>query len=249
MSEYTTGLKLGTTALVIGLIEQGRVPDYFAINDPIQTIKAISRDQTYEWQFKLRNGVTISAVDLQRKYLALAQKHVGGQDSETDWVLIEWESVLDHLEKDPMSLKDRLDWVAKKWLLETFVNEEGISWDDQWLQSLDLEYHSINKDEGLYYGLEAQELMRRVVTDQQIEHAIHNPPSATRAYFRGKSLDKFGADVKSVQWDHITFNVKGKSVSVSMNQLADPELAAEYNRVLDESRTVEALVNNLRIEK
>ena len=148
-----------------------------------------------------------------------------------------------------MSLKDRLDWVAKKWLLETFIDEEGISWDDPWLQSLDLEYHNIDREEGLYYGLEAQELIRRVVTDQQIESAIHHPPSDTRAYFRGKSLDKFRADVKSVQWDNITFNVNGRPISVSMNQLADPELAAEYNHVLDQSQTVEALVNNLGIEK
>jgi proteasome accessory factor A len=147
-----------------------------------------------------------------------------------------------------MSLTDSLDWVAKKWLLETFIDEEGVSWDDPWLQSLDLEYHNINQDEGLYYGLEAQELMRRVVTDRQIEHAIHHPPSDTRAYFRGKCLDKFSADVRSVQWDNITFNVRGRPVSVCMKQLADPSLAAEYNRVLNDSPTVESLVNNLGIQ-
>ena len=248
MSEYSTALKLGTTALVISLIEQRRISDSFAIDDPIQTIKEVSRDQTFEWKLRLRDGATISAIDLQRKYLDLARQHFAGQDSETDWVITEWELVLDRLERDPMSLMDSLDWVAKKWLLETFIDEEGISWDDPWLQSLDLEYHNINQDEGLYYGLQAQGLMRRVVTDRQIEHAIHHPPQDTRAYFRGQSLNKFSADVQSVQWDNITFNLKGKPVSVCMKQLADPSLAAEYNRVLNESPTVESLIENLRIQ-
>jgi proteasome accessory factor A len=248
MSEYATALKIGTTALVIDLIEQKRIPDNFAIRDPVGTIKEISRNQTYEWLFKLKDGRSISAVELQREYLALAEKHLAGRDSETDWVLLEWESVLDGLEKDPMELRDRLDWVAKKWMLETFISEEGVSWDDPWLQSLDLEYHNIDSEVGLYYGLEAQGLMRRIVTDQQIEAAIHHPPPDTRAYFRGKSLDRFRADVKSVQWDSITFNVQGKPVAVSMSQLANPELAEKYNRILDESQTVEALVKNLGLK-
>jgi proteasome accessory factor A len=149
-----------------------------------------------------------------------------------------------------MNLTDRLDWVAKKWLLEEFIREEKLTWDNSWLQSLDLEYHNIDQGVGLYYGMEAQGLMRRVVTDQQIDYAIHNPPADTRAYFRGKSLDKFGPQVKSVQWDNITFDVKDRSpVSVSMNQLADGEMAARYNRILDQAQTVEALVENLGLGK
>ena len=153
---------------------------------PLHAIKEISRDQTYQWRFKLANGKSISAIDLQREYLALAQKHLNPQSGDTDWVLTEWESTLDRLEKDPMELTDRLDWVAKKWLLETFIDEERLTWDDPWLQSLDLEYHNIDQEEGLYYELETSGLMRRLVTDRQIESAIHNPPADTRAYFRGK---------------------------------------------------------------
>jgi proteasome accessory factor A len=245
MSEYATALKVGTTALVIDLIEQEHIPTDFAVHQPIHTIKEISRDQTYEWLLKLNNGKTISAVDLQREYLALAQKHLDVQNDETDWVLVEWESVLDSLEKEPMQLRSQLDWVAKKWLLDTFIDEEGLKWDDAWLQSLDLEYHNIDLDAGLYYGLEAQGLMRRVVTDQQIEEAIQNPPADTRAYFRGKSLEKFRSQVKSVQWDSITFNTKGRPITVNMNELASPEIAEKYNRILNKTQTVEALLENL----
>ena len=249
MSEYATALKVGTTALVIDLIEQKHVPSDVAVHQPIHAIKEISRDKTYEWQLKLNNGKTISAVDLQRVYLALAQKHLEVRNAETDWVLVEWESVLNSLEKEPMELRSQLDWVAKKWLLDTFIDEEKLRWDDVWLQSLDLEYHNIDRDAGLYYGLEGQGLMRCVVTDQQVEEAIRNPPADTRAYFRGKSLDKFRSQVKSVQWDSITFNTKGRPITVNMNELANPECSEKYNRILNESQTVEALLENLGLNK
>jgi proteasome accessory factor A len=140
-----------------------------------------------------------------------------------------------------MSLIDRLDWVAKKWLLETFMEEEGVTWDDIWLQSLDLEYHNIDLDEGLYYGIP----MRRVVTDDQIEAALHNPPIGTRAYFRGRAVDRFGDAIKAIQWDSITFIVNGRTREINLNALAEAEVAHQYNQALDESPTVETLIKKL----
>ena len=105
-------------------------------------------------------------------------------DEDGEWVLQEWETVLDDLDRDPMSLTDRVDWVAKKYLLETFMEAEDLSWDDPWLQSLDLEYHNIDIDRGLYYDLERRGAMRRVVTDKQIVQAEKNPPQDTRARAR-----------------------------------------------------------------
>ena len=248
MSEYSTALKIGSTALVIDLIELRLIPDNFAIIEPTEAIKEISRDQTCQWQFRLKDGKTTTAIDLQRQYLELAKQHLDPNNGETDWILAEWEAILNQLEQEPMELVDRIDWVAKKWLLTTFVEEEGIEWDDPWLQSLALQYHDIDPENGLYYALEMQGSMRRVVTDDQINHAIHNPPKDTRAYFRGKSIDKFTNQMESVQWDHVTFNLNGKVVSVNMNKLADPEIAEKYNRVLDQAQTVEELINKLDIE-
>ncbi|MCS5610034.1 MAG: proteasome accessory factor PafA2 family protein, partial [Candidatus Poribacteria bacterium] len=248
MSEYSTALKVGSTALVIDLIELRLIPDNFAVIEPTEAIKEISRDQTCRWQFRLKDGKTTTAIDLQRQYLELAKQHLDPNNGETDWILAEWEAILNQLEQEPMELVDRIDWVAKKWLLTTFVEEEGIKWDDPWLQSLALQYHDIDPENGLYYALEMQGSMRRVVTDDQINHAIHNPPKDTRAYFRGKSIDKFTNQMESVQWDHVTFNLNGKVVSVNMNKLADPEIAEKYNRVLDQAQTVEELINKLDIE-
>ncbi len=241
MSEYATALKVGTTALVIELIEQRLIPETCAIANPIDTIKLISHDQTYRWMLQKIDGKMISAIDHQREFLEIAQKHLAGQNSETDWVLTQWEQTLDDLENDPMDLTDRIDWVAKKWLLETFVESEEIEWDDPWLQSIDLEYHNTNVEESLFYGLP----MQRVVTDEQIQAAMHTPPADTRAYFRGKSLNKFEDAVKTVQWDSISFDIKGRTVTVNMNSLANPEIARKYNEALDLSPNPQTLVEKL----
>ena len=241
MSEYATALKIGTTALVIELIEQRLIPDTCAIANPIDTIKLISHDQTYRWMLQKVDGKMISAIDHQREFLEIAQKHLVRQDSETDWVLTQWEQTLDALENNPMDLTDRIDWVAKKWLLETFVESEEIEWDDPWLQSIDLEYHNINVEEGLFYGLP----MQNVVTDEQIQAAMHTPPADTRAYFRGKSLNKFEDAVKTVQWDSISFDIKGRTVTVNMNSLANPEIAQKYNEALDLSPNPQTLIEKL----
>ena len=241
MSEYATALKVGTTTLVIELIEQRLIPKSFAIANPIDTIKVLSHDQTYRWMIQKADGKMMTAIDHQREYLALAQKHLAHQCDEADWVLTEWEETLNALEDDPMRLTDRLDWVAKKWLLETFVESEGIEWDDPWLQSIDLEYHNINLEDGLFYGLQ----MQRVISDEQVHTAMHTPPLDTRAYFRGKSLNKFEDAIRTVQWDSITFDIEGKPVTVNMNSLANPEIAQKYNEALDLSPNPQTLVEKL----
>ena len=133
--------------------------------------------------------------------------------------------------------------MAKKWLLQTFAEEEGVAWDDAWLRSLDLEYHNIDPDEGLYYGIP----MRRIVTDEQIEAALHNPPTGTRAYFRGRAVDRFNDAIKAIQWDSITFTINGRTREVNLNALADAEIANQYNKALDESPDVGTLIKKLRL--
>ena len=246
MSEYATALKIGTSALVLELIELQVIPAWFTIADPIKTVKSISRDQTYEWRFRLQNGQSISAIALQGEYLNLAQKYVDRSKGHNDWVLTEWEDTLTQLESEPMQLSDRLDWVAKKWLLQTFIEEERIEWYDTWLQSLDLAYHNIDPEVGLYYGLEGQGLIRRLVTEEQIEYAIHHPPADTRAYFRGTVLKRFCDQVESIQWDRVTLkstNVgQDRLTTISMDNMADSETAEQYKQLLDQSETVDQLI-------
>jgi proteasome accessory factor A len=119
--------------------------------------------------------------------------------------LREWENVLNDLERDVMSTRDRIDWTAKKFLLDALQEEEKLSWSDPWLQSIDLEYHNLDLDQGLYYELLRKGLMRRVTNEEEIKASIFNPPETTRAFFRGRAVARFNDEISSIQWDEIVF--------------------------------------------
>ncbi|HEY8669797.1 MAG TPA: depupylase/deamidase Dop [Terriglobales bacterium] len=220
MSEWATALKVGTTALVLDLIERGEAPQ-IEIAQPIDATKSISRDQTYDWIIELRDGRKISAIDVQRIYLNAAQKSAKAADAEIEWLLREWETVLNDLERDVMLCRDRVDWVAKKELLTALQVAEQLAWSDPWLQSIDLEYHNIAPDAGLYHELLRQGTMRRLVTGEEIKQAIFTPPPDTRAYFRGRSVARFNAQIVSIQWDEIVFANGGLRQRVALSQPRD----------------------------
>ena len=204
MSEWATAMKIGTTALVLDLIERGEAPQ-LEIAQPVDANRSISRDQTYDWIIELKDGRKISAIDVQRVYLRAASKLHNGMSEEQQWILREWENVLNDLERDVMSTRDRVDWAAKKFLLDALQEEEKLSWKDPWLQSIDLEYHNLDLDRGLYYELLRKGLMCRVTNEDEIKTAIFNPPETTRAFFRGRAVARFNDEISSIQWDEIVF--------------------------------------------
>jgi proteasome accessory factor A len=206
MLEYATALKVGTTSLVLDLVEEGLAPANVCLVDPVQTLKAVSRDPTWRWIVTLLDGTTIPAVDLQRRYVAAAQKHLSGRDEETDWILREWEYVLAGLELDPRVLADRVDWVAKRRLLEMFMEAEGLDWSADVLHSLDLEYHNVNPATGLYQGLVDAGQTHRILTDEQIDAAVTNAPANTRAHGRGEVIRRLiesRARRYVIDWDSV----------------------------------------------
>jgi proteasome accessory factor A len=204
MSEYTTALKVGTTALVLELLEERIVPDVKLL-DPVQAIRDISRDLTYTWAVQLEDGSHTTAGEVQYRYLELAERYLRGKDPEGDWVLDEWRLVLDALQHDPTVLIDRIDWITKKWLLESFMEEEGLDWDDPWLQSLDLEYHNLNPEKGLYYDLRKRGVVRRLIPDDVVNRAILTPPSDTRARARSAVMRALAGQKARyvIDWDSI----------------------------------------------
>src|SRR5437867_2820040 len=204
MSEWATALKIGTTALILDLIERGEAPE-LEIAQPVDANKSISRDQTYDWIIELKDGRKISAIDVQRIYLHAASKLNNDPSEERQWILREWENVLNDLERDVMVTRDRVDWTAKKFLLDALQQEEKLSWSNPWLQSIDLEYHNLDLDRGLYYELLRKGLTRRVTNEDEIKNAIFNPPETTRAFFRGRAVARFNDEISSIQWDEIVF--------------------------------------------
>jgi proteasome accessory factor A len=222
MSEWATAMKLGTTALVLELIESGKAPQ-LEIAQPIDAAKSISRDQNYDWIIELRDGRKISAIDVQRLYLSAAQK-VEHNNEERSWILREWESALNDLERDVMLCRDRVDWAAKKFLLSELQEEEKLQWSDPWLQAIDLEYHNIDLERGLYYELLRQGSMRRVVSEDEIRRAIFSPPETTRAFLRGRAVARFTDQIESIQWNEIVLSDAGRSQRIALPEPADENL-------------------------
>jgi proteasome accessory factor A len=208
-SEYAYALKVGTTLLVLSLLEADLVPDDLVLAHPLGALREVSRDSTYRWEVSLGDGTTIGAVDLQRRYLALAQRYQGASE-QSDWILREWESTLDGLEKNPLDLADRLDWVAKRKIVEEYMRVEGVSWGDDALHSIDLEYHNIDPARGLFYGLQEMGETRRFITDIDVVDAMTEPPQDTRAKRRSELvreiLKRKGRRFYIVDWNGVALD-------------------------------------------
>ncbi|MBI1821350.1 MAG: proteasome accessory factor PafA2 family protein [Nitrospirae bacterium] len=185
MLEYATALKVGTTSVMLSLIEEGVGPPDLMLQDAVLDLKQISRDPGQEWIVTLENGKKISAVEMQFSFSNAAKKYLSGKDSDTDWVITEWGKTLEALAKDPYTLVGKIDWISKKWLLEMFLESEDKGWEDPWAVSLDLEYHNLNPGRGLSFALEEEGKVVRKTLDSAIELATHSPPRNTRASARG----------------------------------------------------------------
>ncbi len=190
LCEMATALKVGTTSLVLQLIEDGAGPDEWTLMDPVGALRSISRDPSRRWIVELMNGSTASAVNIQEDYARAARERYYGQDDETDWVIDEWDRVLADLRGDYRHLVGRVDWASKLWLLETFREAEGVEWGDPWLKSLDLEYHNLEPSKGLYFALGDEGRLQRYVSDDAVALAITGPPRNTRAFGRGEAIKR-----------------------------------------------------------
>lgn len=233
LSETATALKVGTTWLILRLIEEGAAPADAAIPEPVAAIHDVSLDTSCKKPVRLMNGKMISPIDHQRLYLRAAQKAFGKEaDADIGWILVAWEEVLNDLEADPMKLVDRLDWVAKKWLIETFVEAEGCGWDDPRLKGIDLEYHNLNPDRGLFIALEMEGRIQRLTTDPQIKEAITAPPADTRAAIRGLCVERFYDQIHQIQWERIVFQNGLFKKEINLENLFDPaEIASLHDRI------------------
>ena len=237
MSEIATALKIGTTALVLELIERDKAPKLELAN-PVEAAKSISRDQTYDWIIELRDGRKISAIDIQRIYLEAAREHCQ-KDAQVDWIIESWGQILNDLQRDVMTCVDRIDWVAKKFLLTTFRDSEGLAWSDPWLQSIDLEYHNIAFDQGLYYELVRTGQMKRFISEEEVKAAIFHPPDTTRAFFRGRSVARFHERIASIQWDEVVFKTPSGTRTVSLNRVFEDGALDRINQIIRDAPTFE----------
>jgi proteasome accessory factor PafA2 len=220
LSELSTYLKVGTTCLVLSMIEDRWLTDNgvdLGVDAPVSSLRAVSHDPSLTHLLTLRDGRRLTAVQLQLEYLEQARKYVEDRlgadvDEQTSDVLARWESVLDRLASDPMSLSSELDWVAKLSLLEGYREREGLGWDAAKLHLVDLQYSDVRQDKGLYNRLVARGSMKTLVSEAEVSAAVTNPPEDTRAYFRGRCLQKFPSEVAAASWDSVIFDVGRESL-------------------------------------
>src|SRR5579884_4111 len=244
MSEYATALKVGATSLVLSLLEEGLTPPVKLV-DPIRAVKQVSRDLSLKQTIERQGGPALTALEIQRIYLAEAEKRLCGKDEETDWVIAEWSATLDALETDPFRLADRLDWVAKYQLLNAFREEQGLEWNDPYLQSLDLAYHDVDPEQGLYYGLEQAGEMRRLVTDGRIQAAMSCPPFDTRAFLRGVFVERFGSAIRRIGWNGVAFRHNDQDLLFDMNPLVEENVRL-LNDEFASAETLEGVIAIIR---
>jgi len=248
LSEYTIYLRNGVTILVLSMIEDGAITRNLSLRDPVRAIKEVSQDPTCTKELQLDNGKQLTGVQIQAEYLEMALAYASSHsvDSITQDVLVKWQEVMETLARDPMELDDRIDWVMKKALIEGFMERKGLDWEAPQVQMMDLQYHDLRPEKGLYYILEKQGRAQRIVADEEIMAAISEPPVDTRAYFRGECLKRYGSAVFGVNWDSISFGVDDEPIKRIL--MAEPLKGSKdhVEDLLESSPTARELVKNLR---
>jgi len=212
MSEIATYLKVGTTSLVLAMIEDSWLTVDLSVDGPVAALRAVSHDPALRHLLTLRDGRKMTAVQLQMEYLEQARKYVEDRygtdiDAQTADILTRWESILTRLEDDPMTCGRELDWVAKLAIAEGYRTRDNLPWSDPRLQLVDLQYHDVRPDKGLYNRLVARGRMDRLVTEDDVIRAMTEPPEDTRAYFRGRCLAQYPQQVAAASWDSVIFDI------------------------------------------
>ena len=253
LSEVSTYLKVGTTCLVLSMIEDGWLRQNgidLTVDAPVGALRAVSHDATLRQLVTLRDGRKLTALQLQMEYCEQARKHVEDRlgsdaDPQTTDVLARWESTLDRLTVDVMSLAGELDWVAKLALLDGYRQREGLGWDAPKLHLVDLQYSDVRQDKGLYNRLVARGSMETLVKEAEVQSALTNPPEDTRAYFRGRCLAKYPTEVAAASWDSVIFDVGRESLQRVPTLEPLRGTKAHVGHLLDECDSARQLVEKL----
>jgi proteasome accessory factor A len=211
MSEYSTFLKVGATSIVLRMLEDPSVLlRDMTLENPIRAIRDISHDITCRRKVRLANGRELSALEIQQEYLIRAERYAQthGLPEEEATALRMWEHCLAGLADDPLSLDRECDWVIKHRLIENYRARHDASLGHPKVALIDLQYHDVSRERGLFYRLQARKLVERMATDEAIDRATEEPPASTRARLRGdfiRAAKAKGRDF-TVDWVHLKLN-------------------------------------------
>lgn len=245
MAPWSTFLKVGTTMLVLDLIEDRHVGDEVMLKDPVDTFRSISRDQEWKWPVTFQDGRTATALDHQEAYLNLAMRHYSHDPIKKE-IIERWASVLDALRRqDTNFLATRIDHAIKRRLIDMYMGKHDVGLNSPDVAKLDLRYHNINPEEGVFHSLERRGFVDSLgITVEEIDATVKSPPEDTRAYFRGGLLRRFPDRVVSANWGHVELTAGGKQVTVPLQEplRGTKEL---IGGALESSENVEQLLEKL----
>ena len=211
LGQISTLLRVGTTNLVLSLIEAGMAPQ-LELAEPVLALQQISHDPTLKAKVGLRGGVQLTAIEIQRHYLHAAESYCAARgiaDPDTTEILTRWAQMLDLLERDPMDAADQIDWIAKYQLVNGFAQRHGVELSDPRVAMLDLQWADLRTNKGLYYRLAERGAIQTLFSQQEINQAVSAPPENTRAYLRGMTLQRYAPYVVAANWDALSFAVPG----------------------------------------
>jgi len=209
MSEVATFLKVGTTAILLALIEDKALPRRIEFSSPVAAIRQVSTDMSLARPLEMADGTTATALEIQWELLEACSKYIeqrgtanaGGPTAAL--VLTRWEQVLSALSSDHMGLSSQLDWVAKYRLLDGYRERHGIGWDHPRMRAMDIQYHDLRPSK----SLAARVGLETLVGVDEATVAVTDPPSDTRAYFRGECLKRYRSDIVAANWDSMVFDI------------------------------------------
>jgi Pup amidohydrolase len=248
MAECSTYLKVGTMAILLDMVEADWPLPQIDVEDPIQAIKQVSRDLEVKADLRLAGGKTMTAIAIQRAYLKAAKDFHANHELTVPVkeVMVRWEETLDKLEHDPRDLVRELDWAAKRSLIEAYIERKGCGWDDPRVAMMDLQYHDVRPEKGLYFTLERGHHIDRIVSDTEVLRAESHAPTETRAYFRAGCVKKWPQEVYAASWTSVLFDIG--NAAIKKVPLMEPLRGTESltKGLLDESDTVDSLLAKLK---
>ena len=205
-------LKVGTTSLVLGMIEAGALPRDLVMDDPLPQLHTVSHDPSLRTHVVLADGTRLTGLELHWRYVEAAHAWLdaaGGWDEPTRQVLALWQDVLTRLGDDPLRAREQIDWVAKLALLERYRERDGLGWEAPRLAAVDLQWSDLRPGKGIARTLERAGRITRLTTPEQVEAAVEEAPPSTRAWFRGECVRRYGAQVAAASWESVVFDLPG----------------------------------------
>jgi proteasome accessory factor A len=247
MSEFATWLKVGSTMIVLAMIEDGEFAPELAFRAPVQALRNVSYDLTLSNPLRLADGTSATAIEIQASIIEAAEKYLnrygtdgaGGPDALK--VLAAWRETVETLERNPIELADRIDWIAKKKLLDAYRERDGLEWGDARLRALDLQYHDMRPERSVFNKLK----MHTMVDHEAAVAGADHPPEDTRAYFRGECLRRYPDSIVAANWDSMVFDTGEPPLRRVPMMEPTRGTAAHVAELLNGCETVKELLDQL----